>query len=122
ERAARYNQLFEPLAGLVQTPYEPSWSRAVYHLYVVRVPERDELIRHLSERQIGSGIHYPVPLHLQQAYAPLGYRRGDFPVSETVCAQVVSLPLYPQIRMDQQQTVAREVARLVTAKASTARP
>ena len=122
ERASSYHNLFEPIAGLVQTPCEPSWSKAVYHLYVVRVSERDELIRHLNARQIGTGIHYPVPLHLQKAYQSLGYKQGDFPVSESVSSQILSLPMYPQLRLDQQQEVVSEVAAFVSAKPSLTRP
>ena len=70
--------------GSVVRPYEPSWSRAVYHLYVVRAGDREGLITHLKDAGIGTGIHYPIPLHLQKAYESLGYKAGDFPVTERV--------------------------------------
>ncbi len=87
--------------GLV-IPFEPSWSRAVYHLYVVRVPDRQEMQNSLKAAGIGTGIHYPVPLHVQQAYRGLGYRNGDFPITEKVSAEILSLPMYPQLTEEQQ--------------------
>ena len=78
-------------------PYEPAWSRAVYHLYVVRTGDRDGLMEHLKEAGIGTGIHYPVPLHLQKAYASLGYKPDDLPVCTRVAAEIVSLPMFPQL-------------------------
>src|SRR5437763_3390931 len=75
--AKRYNELFAAAGRSVTTPYESETSRAVYHLYVVRTSDRDGLQRSLGENNIGSGIHYPIPLHLQNAYAHLGYREGD---------------------------------------------
>ena len=87
-------------------PFEPSWSRAVYHLYVVRVPDRQEMQNGLREAVgIGTGIHYPVPLHLQQAYASLNYRKGDLPVTERVSAGILSLPMFPQLKAAQQAKV-----------------
>ena len=86
-RAATYNRLLGDHGG-VTVPSEPAWSRAVYHLYVVRVPNRDAAIQSLAARGIGTGIHYPVPVHLQKACALLGYRQGDFPVTERAAAEV----------------------------------
>jgi dTDP-4-amino-4,6-dideoxygalactose transaminase len=86
-------------------PFEPEWAKAVYHLYVVRVPDREGLMRHLAEAGIGTGIHYPVPLHLQKAYESLGYQAGDFPVTERVAAEIVSLPMFPQLTAEQQVRV-----------------
>ncbi len=77
----------------------------MYHLYVVRVPDREGLMRHLAEAGIGTGIHYPVPLHLQKAYESLGYQAGDFPVTERVAAEIVSLPMFPQLTAEQQVRV-----------------
>ncbi len=108
DRAAEYNRL---LAGseAVSLPYEPSWSHAVYHLYVIRANERDGMIDHLKEAGIGTGIHYPIPLHLQKAYASLNYGPGDFPVAESASAEIVSLPMFPQLTADQQARVAEEI-------------
>ena len=78
-------------------PYEPEWSKAVYHLYVIRVSDREAFMRQMSEAGIGTAIHYPGPLHLQKAYASLGYAPGDFPVAERVAPEIVSLPMFPQL-------------------------
>jgi dTDP-4-amino-4,6-dideoxygalactose transaminase len=83
---------------------------------VVRVENRDELIKHLASAGIGTGIHYPIPLHLQNAYTALGYRRGDFPIAEKVAAEVLSLPMYPHLREDQQSRVVRELTKFVSAE------
>jgi dTDP-4-amino-4,6-dideoxygalactose transaminase len=133
EAAARYRELFAELSrdgvpsgsGAVvesetRLPFEPDWAKAVYHLYVVRVPDREGLMRHLAEVGIGTGIHYPVPLHLQKAYASLGYRAGDFPVAERTASEIVSLPMFPQLTGDQQaRVVAGMMAFLATAELAT---
>jgi dTDP-4-amino-4,6-dideoxygalactose transaminase len=105
----------------VGIPYQPEWTRSVFHLYVVRSRERDELQRHLTEVGIGTGIHYPVPLHLQEAYAHLGYKRGDFPVSEQVAAEALSLPMYPQLHGDQQHAVSSAISAYHLPKGSVTR-
>lgn len=108
ERASEYNKgLAEDHAASL--PFEPSWSRAVYHLYVVRTAERDSLIHYLKEKNIGTGIHYPIPLHLQRAYCSLGYKEGDFPIAEKAAKEIVSLPMYPQLDAVQQSRVIGEV-------------
>jgi dTDP-4-amino-4,6-dideoxygalactose transaminase len=109
ERAAEYNRLFAGADEAVVLPFEPSWSRAVYHLYVVRADDRDGLMNHLKKVGIGSGIHYPIPLHLQKAYTGLNYRLGDLPVAEKAAAGIVSLPMFPQLTTEQQARVAEEV-------------
>ena len=95
-------------------PYEPSWSRAVYHLYVIRTEEREELMKHLNEAGIGTGIHYPIPLHLQKAYASMNYGPGDFPVAERMAAEIVSLPMFPQLTAEQQARVVEEVLKFTS--------
>ena len=115
ERAAEYDRLFAGSTALI-TPHEPEWSRAVYHLYVIRVASRDRLIAHLASAGIGTGIHYPIPLHLQEAYRGLRYTAGDFPVSERVAAEIVSLPMYSHLTGAQQARVADEVLRRVSAR------
>jgi dTDP-4-amino-4,6-dideoxygalactose transaminase len=97
----------------VQTPFEPSWSRAVYHLYVVRTDDREGLMAHLGKTGIGTGIHYPIPLHLQRAYEAMGYKAGDFPVCEKIAAEIVSLPMFPTLTAEQQSRVARELLHFV---------
>jgi dTDP-4-amino-4,6-dideoxygalactose transaminase len=85
---------------------------------VVRVQNRDQLQKHLAEAGIGTGIHYPIPLHLQKAYADLGYRKGDFPVCEGAAADILSLPMYPGLGFDQQSRVAQQVLDLVSQSAT----
>jgi len=107
--AETYRRLLGALEGDVILPYEPVWSSAVYHLFVVRVHERDELIKHLSSLEIGTAIHYPVPLHLQTAYECLGYPPGSLPVTERVAAEILSLPMYPQLSPDQQRRIVEAI-------------
>jgi dTDP-4-amino-4,6-dideoxygalactose transaminase len=105
EAAARYRELLTQAGVGELVPFEPEWAKAVYHLYVVRVPDRESFMRQMAEAGIGTGIHYPVPLHLQKAYASLGYQAGDFPVAERTASEIVSLPMFPQLSRDQQSRV-----------------
>jgi dTDP-4-amino-4,6-dideoxygalactose transaminase len=108
--AGRYNELLAEYADSIAVPYEPASSRAVYHLYVVRVAERDAVQRRLGAAGIGTAIHYPVPLHLQKAYQRLGYERGDFPIAEAVADRILSLPMFPSLTDEQQRRVVDELA------------
>jgi len=108
--AARYRELFCAIGGEIRLPQEAPSGRPVYHLFVVRVERRNELIRYLGERGIGTGIHYPIPLHLQAAYRGLGYQQGDFPVSERLASEIISLPMFPQLEAEQQSRVVNEIA------------
>jgi dTDP-4-amino-4,6-dideoxygalactose transaminase len=108
DRAAEYNRILATNEA-VSLPYEPSRSRGVYHLYVIRTNDRDAMMSHLRESGIGTGIHYPLPLHLQKAYAPLSYCRGDFPVAERISAEIISLPMFPHLTTAQQAAVAEEI-------------
>jgi dTDP-4-amino-4,6-dideoxygalactose transaminase len=110
ECAQRYNELLASMSESVTLPFQPSWSRHVYHLYVVRTARRDELQSHLNEAGIGTGIHYPIPVHLQRAYDSMGWKQGDLPVTEEVSQQILSLPMYGGLRSDQQQRVAEMVS------------
>ena len=110
EAATGYHALFEGMCSCLTLPREPSWSRSVYHLYVVRTGERDKLQKHLTVAGIGTGIHYPVPLHLQDAYRSMGFKRGDFPIAESVAAEILSLPMFPGLTVSQQKRVVEEVA------------
>jgi dTDP-4-amino-4,6-dideoxygalactose transaminase len=114
--AQRYNQLLSAMAKSVSTPFEPTYSKAVYHLYVLRTPNRDRLRDCLNEKGIGTGIHYPVPLHLQKAYESLGYRKGDFPIAEAVSEEIVSLPMFPQLTLEQQEMVVAELLSFIRAE------
>ena len=97
-------------------PKEAAWTKGVYHLYVVRVRDREALQAHLAEAGIGSGIHYPVPLHMQKAYGNLPHKKGDFPVTECIAAEIVSLPMFPQLSPEQQDVVVARVKDFVGAK------
>ena len=110
--AKRYDEMLSSVEGIT-APQQPEWSRAVYHLYVVRVQDRAGLQKHLAEANIDTGIHYPLPLHLQQAYKHFGYKQGDFPVTEKVAAEILSLPMYPQLETEQQQRVVQKAAEFV---------
>jgi dTDP-4-amino-4,6-dideoxygalactose transaminase len=110
EAAARYSELLEGISPDLTLPCEPSWSRSVYHLYVVRTTERGRLQNHLTRAGVGTGIHYPIPVHLQDAYRSMGFKQGDFPVAESVAAQVLSLPMFPGLTVAQQKRVVEEIA------------
>jgi len=109
-RARLYGELLADSG--VTTPTEMDYGRHVYHLYVVRClhrARRDELKSYLAEHGVGTAIHYPVPIHLQEAYLDLGYRRGDFPVTEACADEILSLPMYPEL----QENEVRGVSELV---------
>jgi dTDP-4-amino-4,6-dideoxygalactose transaminase len=106
ELALAYDQLLADATGTVVVPHVPSWSRPVYHLYAVRVADRERLQKDLAAAGIGTGIHYPIPLHLLKAYDALAFRPGDFPVAERVASQVLSLPMFPGLSAAQQARVA----------------
>jgi len=110
--AKNYNRLLAGADGVI-TPHEPSWSRAVYHLYVIRVSKRDELQKYLGDRKIASALHYPIPLHLQPAFVHLGYREGDLPVTEKLTREILSLPMFPNIQTEQQDMVAEALSMAV---------
>ena len=107
--AEKYNQLLG-VRDDVKTPFEPSWSRANYHLYVVVCAQgRDELQKHFADHHIGTGLHYPIPLHLQPAYAYLGSGEGSLPETERLAHTILSLPMYPQLRHEQQKVVVETI-------------
>src|ERR1019366_2886031 len=114
--AAEYQQLFGETGERISLPFEPSWSKAVFHLYVVQIRNREALQNHLGKAGIGTGIHYPVPLHLQKAYQDLGYRLGDFPVSENAASKILSLPMFPGLTYEQQERIAHTVLDFVDAE------
>jgi dTDP-4-amino-4,6-dideoxygalactose transaminase len=109
--AGEYKRLFDAAKSSINPPYEPSWSRAVYHLYVVRTNDREGLMSFLKNQGIGTGIHYPIPLHMQNAYRQLGYSKDDFPVAQKVANEIVSLPMYPQLQTDQQRHVVEMISK-----------
>ncbi len=106
--ARRYDELLADVPG-VTTVKEASYAQSVYHLYVILVDRRDELQRFLADKGIATGLHYPVPLHLQQAYAHLGYQKGDFPVAEKAAERLLSLPMFPELKEEQIKYVVRSI-------------
>jgi dTDP-4-amino-4,6-dideoxygalactose transaminase len=107
--AARYNELLSE-SGLT-LPREMAYARHVYHLYVVQSEGRDQLQQTLSEQGVQTGIHYPIPIHLQPAYASLGYSRGDFPEAERQAERVLSLPMFPELTEEQLKRVAEAIGK-----------
>ncbi len=93
----------------ITVPFEPEWSKAVYHLYVIRNKNRDTLMAHLGSKGIATGLHYPVPLHLQNAYSQAGYKKGDFPVTEKAAEEILSLPMFPGLTEEMVNKVAEEI-------------
>jgi dTDP-4-amino-4,6-dideoxygalactose transaminase len=121
--ARRYHALFHA-AGLVESgtqpahgivlPHEVPGSRHVWHQYVIRTSRRNELRAFLADRLIGSEIYYPAPLHMQEALKSLGYGEGNFPEAERAAREVLALPIFPELREDEQQTVVRAVAEFLS--------
>jgi dTDP-4-amino-4,6-dideoxygalactose transaminase len=109
ECARRYDQLFAEASGAVMTPYVPEWSRPVYHLYVVQVAGRESLQESLAASGIGTGIHYPIPLHLSKAYASMKIGPGSYPVAEKAADRILSLPMHPHLIAEDQRRVATEM-------------
>jgi dTDP-4-amino-4,6-dideoxygalactose transaminase len=105
--AHRYHELLADTP--LQLPKEASYAESAYHLYVVRHPQRDALKKHLEASNVGCALHYPLSLHLQKCYAHLGYKAGDFPVSEKAARECLSLPIYPELTDAQVQRVATVV-------------
>jgi dTDP-4-amino-4,6-dideoxygalactose transaminase len=121
EHAHRYHELFADVKDSMVLPVEAAWTKGVYHLYVIRVSDREALQANLAEAGIGTGIHYPIPLHLQKAYQHLNYKKGDFPITERIAEEIVSLPMFPQMKAEQVATVASRVAEFVTSKIGASR-
>jgi len=109
EAAATYRGLFKQAGAGEVVPIEPKWTKPVHHLYVIRSHDRDELMKYLADSGIGAGIHYPVPLHLQEAYSWMTYSAGDFPVAERAAREIISLPMFPQLEVQQQEKVVNAV-------------
>ena len=110
--AAVYRRLFAA-AGLnstIELPFESGAGRHIYHLFMIRAPQRAALMKHLKSRQIGVEVYYPVPLHLQECFREMGFRTGDFPESERAAQESLALPVYPELSEEQQQTVVAAIA------------
>jgi len=107
--AAEYDRLLDG-SGVVRPVTRPDCTH-VYHLYVIRTPDREGLQARVKERGIATGVHYPLPLHMQPAYADLNYREGDFPETERAAREILSLPMYPELSLDAVKEVAEAVSR-----------
>ena len=107
EHALLYSELLCDLDVIL--PYAVDSVKHVYHLYIIRVNDRDNLMKFLTSHGIYTGIHYPIPIHLQSAYKELGYKEGDFPVAEKVSREIVSLPMYPELTREQIEYVADSI-------------
>jgi dTDP-4-amino-4,6-dideoxygalactose transaminase len=116
DRAASYNRLLSSAAENVSICGQGAWAKAVYHLYVVRVQDRDELMTKLAQDGIGTGIHYPIPLHLQPAYRQLGYKEGSFRNSERLAKEMVSLPMFPNLTDEQQYSVVDKIREFLSTR------
>jgi dTDP-4-amino-4,6-dideoxygalactose transaminase len=118
DRAQVYGNQLTKVDGSVVVPIAAPWAKGVYHLYVIRVEDRDDLMAKLAADNVGTGIHYPIPLHLQKAYGHLGYKEGDFPVSERLAKEIVSLPMYPTLTDAQQSRVCQAVGQILADRIS----
>jgi dTDP-4-amino-4,6-dideoxygalactose transaminase len=108
-RATEYTRWLSTIPGIT-TPKIPPDYEHVFHQYTIRLNNRDALHRALSEKQIGSAVYYPIPLHLQPLYGSLGHKLGDFPNSERAAREVLSLPMFPELRIDQLERVVETIA------------
>jgi len=107
--AAEYTRLLSDVPGMM-TPVTPADCEHVYHQYTIRVERRDALQQFLNDRKIGNAVYYPAPLHTQPLYAGLGYKRGDFPHAERAADEVLSLPMYPELTVEQIARVAEAIS------------
>ena len=105
--ASAYNELLKDCD--VITPVEKSYNRHVYHLYVIRVKNRQKLIEHLNSKGIQTAIHYPTPIHLQEAYSFLNYKKGIFPIAEKCVGEILSIPIYPELKNEEISIVAKAI-------------
>ena len=113
KNAALYTKLFRQKHKDVILPYEADFARHVYHLYVVRVKKRERLAQELMDKGVRTLMHYPIPVHLQEAYKALGYKKGDMPISEKCCDEILSLPMYPELDKKEIEYVVNTMTELV---------
>ncbi len=112
QNAKIYTDRLKEIKGVI-VPYEANYGQHVYHIYAVRIKDRDRIVKELAKEDIGVLVHYPIPLHLQEVYKALGYKIGDFPVAEKVCAEVLSLPMYPHIQENQIEFVVETLKKII---------
>ena len=118
DNANLYRKMLAAVGHAVTMCNEAPWARSNYHLYVIRVQDRGSLIAELATKGIGTGIHYPIPLHLQPAYSHLGYKDGAFPVSERLAGEIVSLPMYPHLTSEKQHRVVDGIRDFIASRSS----
>jgi dTDP-4-amino-4,6-dideoxygalactose transaminase len=114
DHAAQYDQLLSDLHA-VTLPFQSDYANSVYHLYVILADDRDALQKFLGYNGVATGLHYPLPLHLQKAYDHLGYKKGDFPVTERVADTLLSLPMYPELTRQQIEYVVESIKKFLSA-------
>ena len=112
KNAQLYNDFLADVDDVI-APIEADYARHVYHIYAIRTQNRDALIRALTEKDIFCGIHYPIPIHLQDAYKFLGYKKGSFPVAEKCAEELVSLPMFPEMRREHIEAVIKEISKII---------
>jgi dTDP-4-amino-4,6-dideoxygalactose transaminase len=117
QNAQLYHALLADCVDGLALPVQAEYAESVHHLYVVRVADRERLKNHLNKRQIATGVHYPVPLHLQPAYDDLGYRAGDFPITEQYAKEVLSLPMFPELQPEMIKHVAAAIKEILPTSA-----
>ena len=113
ENAHIYTKLFKENKMDLVCPYEADYAKHVYHLYPVRIRNRKEVMEKLAEKGIRTLIHYPIPIHLQEAYKDLGYKKGDFPISEKCCEEILSLPMYPELSEEEIKYVVQALKEIL---------
>ena len=112
KNARLYNELLRDLD--VMMPTEKDYARHVYHLYIIHVPRRDDLLCYLKSKGIYASIHYPVPIHLQKAYLDLNYTPGTFPITERYAGDIISLPMFPELTEEQIEYVVSEIKKFLS--------
>jgi dTDP-4-amino-4,6-dideoxygalactose transaminase len=117
KNARLYNDLLARVDGVI-TPIEADYAKHVYHIYAIRTKNRDALIRALAEKDVSCGIHYPVPIHLQEAYKFLGHKKGSFPITEKCVEELLSLPMFPELSQEQIERVCHEIKCFLTVAGS----
>lgn len=108
KNAKRYTELLQEVKGVI-IPFEADYAYHVYHIYAVRVKNRDRIVEQLKKKGVGVLIHYPIPIHLQKVYSTLGYKKGDFPIAEKIAAEIISLPMYPHLKETHIKFIAKTI-------------
>ena len=112
DAANYYKKLLKGIDGII-LPNEERYGKHVYHIFAVRLKNRNKMQEGLKKAGVSSMVHYPVPLHLQEVYKNLRYKKGDFPIAEKICGQVLCLPIYPHIKREQIEYVCKKLKGLV---------